>query len=90
MINKAPIFINSFTLGGTNTLMNLIVSHPDVYMLGGETQILFYGMSKDKIKKWGKRFLYLPILLASRQHFFWPYRLYWRNRVPSLKIQAAG
>ena len=82
MINKAPIFINGFTRGGTNILMNLVVSHPDVCMLGGEMQVIFYGKQKDKIKKWGNMLLYLPILLATRQHYFWPYRLYPRRTMP--------
>ncbi len=84
MINKAPIFVNGFTRGGTNLLMNLIVSHPDVCMLGGEMHVVFYGRDRDNIRKWGHRLLYLPILFTTRQHFFWPYRLYNRNKIPRL------
>jgi hypothetical protein len=82
MLNKSPIFVNGFQRGGTNILMNLLVSHPQVCMLGGETHTIFYGRDSNPIKKWGARFLYLPILIAARQHIFWPYRFYPRNKIP--------
>lgn len=71
MLNKAPIFVNGFQRGGTNILMNLIMSHPDVYCLDGETHELFYGKYHDPVlTKLLSRTLYLPILAGTRQHTF--------------------
>lgn len=81
MFNKAPIFVNGFQRGGTNILMNLIVSHPEVCMLGGETQVVFYGHGRQPIKKWGARILSIPILFSTWQHTFWPYRFYERKKI---------
>jgi hypothetical protein len=82
MINKAPIFVNGFQRGGTNILVNLIVSHPEVCAVG-ETQKIFYGRDKEPLaKRWLQRASYLPIFLAARQHIFWPERFSERNKLP--------
>ena len=83
MLNKKPIFINGFQRGGTNILMNLFASHPDVCMLGGETQVVFYGRSHEHFKKWIPRLMTIPIFLFTRQHTFWPFRYFERNQIPS-------
>lgn len=84
MLNKAPIFVNGFHRGGTNIAINLVASHPDVCTLRGETHEIFYGKNREPIRKWVHRLFYLPILTASRQHFFWPYCLGERNQMPRL------
>lgn len=81
MMNQAPIFINGFQRGGTNILMNLVASHPQVCMLGGETHIVFYGRDWQPAKKWLHRLLAAPLLLQTGQHTFWPYRFYSRRRL---------
>jgi len=82
MLNKAPIFVHGFARGGTNMIMNLIASHPNIGMLGGELHQVFYGKEKEGIKKWVSRFLYFPIFAAARQHIFWHRCLDQRNRIP--------
>ncbi len=65
-------------------MMNLIASHPDICMLGGETQVVFYGRNRESVKKWIPRLISLPILIGARQHVFWPYRFEKREKVPHL------
>jgi hypothetical protein len=84
VLNKAPIFINGFQRGGTNLLMNLVASHPDVCQLSAETHVVFYGRDRQPLKKWLHRAAYAPIALAARQHIFWPYRFYPRNPLPGV------
>lgn len=67
MINKAPIFINGFSFGGTNLIMNLFVSHPDVCMLSGETHEVFASKPRKVLDKYVREFFYLPVRAAARQ-----------------------
>lgn len=89
MRNKAPIFINGFQRGGTNLLFNLIGSHPQVVLLNSETHEVFYGRNYEPVKKWLHRALYLPILIGTRQHTFWPYRLYERRPLSKFLMRYA-
>lgn len=43
MLNKKPLFINAFARGGSNILMNLLMSHPGVCVSNGETHKVFKG-----------------------------------------------
>ena len=86
MLNRAPIFVNGFQRGGTNILINLLVSHPDVCLINGETHEVFYGDSTHRLTTWGSRFFHLPVVLAARRHEFWPYRFYPRQRLPQLLL----
>ena len=43
MLNKQPIIVNGFGRGGTNILMNFLLSHPDVVMPSGELNKVFKG-----------------------------------------------
>lgn len=79
MLNKQPIFINGFQRGGTNILMQLISSHPQVRLLGAEIHEIFYGRETQPLQKWLRRLTYSPVLLTTRQHTFWPYRFYARR-----------
>jgi hypothetical protein len=83
MLNKRPIFINGFQRGGTNILMRLISSHPQVRLLGAEIHEIFYGRETQSMQKWLRRLTYSPVLLATRQHTFWPYRFYSRRPLPA-------
>lgn len=71
MRNRAPIFVNGFQRGGTNILVNLISSHPQVEWIT-ETHMVFYGEeSEPKLTRVIDRTLYLPILASARHHIFW-------------------
>lgn len=87
MLNKAPIFVNGFHRGGTNIIMNLMVSHPGVCMPAGETQEVFHGMRAEPIGRLVRRALYLPIWAAARQHTFHPKLLSDRNALPGFMMR---
>ena len=70
MLNKNPIFINGFQRGGTNILLNLIGSHPEVCFIDGETHQVFTGRTSQPIKKWFNKLTYAPVLIAERDHLF--------------------
>lgn len=83
MLNRAPIIINGLTRGGTNLLMNLIASHPDVCLLSDETQDIFYGKSDmNRRERRLRRLLYSPVRRIARQHFFHPKCFEVRNELP--------
>lgn len=82
MLNERPIFVNGFQRGGTNILMRLISSHPEVRILGAEIHELFYGRERERVKKWMRRLAAAPVLLATRRHTFWPYRYHRREPLP--------
>lgn len=81
MLNKAPIFINGFTRGGTDLLVSLLASHPEVCLLSGETQEVFCGKPKRRDRKI-RKFFYLPVKAAAGQHIFHTHCLENRNRIP--------
>jgi hypothetical protein len=87
MLNQAPIVVNGFTRGGTNMLMNLLLSHPEVCMPTGETHKVFKGRALGE-SMWRiiqKRICYdLPIRAAVRQDVFHPLLLEPREKVPVL------
>jgi hypothetical protein len=70
MLNKAPIFLNGFSYGGTNLIMNMIVSHPDVSMLSGETHEVFRSKPRKKLDKLLRRTFYLPVQITTGQDVF--------------------
>lgn len=70
MLNKAPIFVNGFSFGGTNMIVNLLASHPEVCWLSGETHEVFYSKPGKKMDKWVRRALYLPVQASVGQHIF--------------------
>jgi hypothetical protein len=73
MLNRRPIFINGFARGGTNILLNILRSHPDVCSPYGETREVFLGT--HGINKWVCRILYyLPLRLYFQANIFAQYR----------------
>ncbi len=70
MLNKNPIFINGFQRGGTNILLNLLGSHPDVCFIDGETHQVFTGRASQPVKRWFNKLAYAPVLIAAREHIF--------------------
>ena len=72
MLNREPIFIQGFARGGSNIIMNLLLSHPGVCLSNGETDKVFKGAKWDST--WGvakKRLFYdFPICLLAGQNIF--------------------
>jgi hypothetical protein len=85
MLNKQPIFINAFSRGGSNMLVNFLLSHPEVCISSGETHKVFKpGTRFDKgwlrVKK--RLFYDLPIRLLIGQDIFYPNLVEPRKTVP--------
>jgi Sulfotransferase family len=76
LLNKKPIFIVGFQHGGTNIVLNLLRSHPDVCSPRGEIQEVFKGKGFPRRFKEpasvvvSKLWHYLPILFQQRQDIF--------------------
>ena len=70
MLNRAPIFVNGFSFGGTNMITNLLASHPEVCWLSGETHEVFYSKPRKKLDKWVRKFFYLPVEVSSGRDVF--------------------
>lgn len=88
MLNRAPIFINGFSFGGTNLLMNLLASHPDVCMLSGETHEIFYSKPHNSIiDKLMRKTAAFPIRASVNQHVFgkWCYDERWPLSNPIMR-----
>jgi hypothetical protein len=81
MLNKAPIFINGFTRGGTDLLVSLLASHPEVCLLSGETHEVFCGKPKRRDRKI-RKFFYTLVKAAAGQHIFHTRCLENRNTIP--------
>jgi len=84
MLNRAPIFVNGFSFGGTNMITNLLASHPDVCWLSGETHEVFYSKPRKKMDKWIRKFFYLPVRISSGRDVFGRECLDERGRLPGL------
>ena len=85
MLNKSPVFMNGFSFGGTNLLMNLLASHPEVSMLSGETHEVFFSKPNNKIiDKAIRRFFYFPVRLVSGQDIFGKWYFEERKNIPKL------
>lgn len=75
MLNEAPIFINAFARGGSNILVNLLLSHPNVCFLSGETHRVFRGGARLDLRRHSlyRRIRYeLPLLLTCGDSLFRP------------------
>ena len=49
MKNRSPVFVVGFTRGGTNILMNMLLSHPDLCKPTGETAQVFKGRREEPL-----------------------------------------
>ena len=86
MLNKRPIFLNAFSRGGSNILVNLFLSHPDVCISAGETHKVFkpgtrFDQGWMRIKK--RLFYDYPIRMAIGEDYFWPNLVRPRKQVPN-------
>ena len=67
--NRRPIFLVAFARGGSNLLLNMLRSHPEVCSPRGETQEVFLGKPDESpAVRAGKALRYLPIWLSLRGH----------------------
>jgi hypothetical protein len=84
MLNREPIFIHGFARGGSNIIMNLLLSHPNVCLSNGETDKVFKGTKWDSTWDVAKKKLLFdyPICLLSRQNLFSQANLKKRKHVP--------
>ena len=75
LLNRNPIFIGSFSRGGSTILLNLLASHPDVCTVG-ETHQVFKGRKSDVEPPWKslQRCLLhdLPVIASTGQDLFSP------------------
>ena len=72
-LSKAPIFINGFGSGGSNILVNLLLSHPEVCSPSGETQNVFRGGSRiESLARsvYKRVFYHIPITVMSDRAMF--------------------
>lgn len=84
MLNKKPIFIVAFAYGGSNILLNLLRSHPQVCSPRGETNEVFTGkVDEFPATRWAKRLRYLPCVLAEGKNIF-----SWRDWQPRRPFKA--
>lgn len=71
MRNRRPIFLVGFSRGGTNLVLNLLRSHPDVCGPRGETHEVFRGKpTEPRSVRWAKRLRYLPIRALEGRDVF--------------------
>ena len=71
MLNKRSVFIVAFARGGSNIVLNMLRSHPDICSPVGETQEVFHGKGNaGKIDQARRRLKYLPIALAENRNVF--------------------
>lgn len=71
MRNKRPIFIVSFAYGGSNILLNLLRSHPEVCSPRGELNEVFKGKLEEPVTtRIAKNLRYLPVVLAEGGDIF--------------------
>ncbi len=74
MLNRKPIFVGSFSRGGSTIVMNLLSSHPDVCTVG-ETHQVFKGRTsvEPPWKTLQRSVLYdLPVIVSTMQDLFNP------------------
>lgn len=77
-----PIFVNGFARGGTDILMNLILSDPTAAAVSGELHAVFYGdrMSREKLRK---RVLYgVPLRFLVGPEYFDRFNYAPRRSIP--------
>ncbi len=71
MLNKKAIFIVSFAYGGSNILLNLLRSHPDVCSPRGEFNEVFKGKRDEPFStRLAKKLRYFPCVIAEGRDIF--------------------
>ncbi len=71
MLNKKPVFIVAFAYGGSNILLNLLRSHPDLCSPRGEINEVFKGKPDEPLStRLAKCLRYFPCVLAEGRDIF--------------------
>ncbi len=71
MLNKRPIFLVSFAYGGSNILLNLLRSHPEVCSPRGELNEVFKGKLDEPLTtRVAKCIRYAPIFISEGSDIF--------------------
>jgi hypothetical protein len=71
MLNKKPVFIVAFAYGGSNLLLNMLRSHPDLCSPRGELNEVFKGKLDEPLStRLAKAARYLPCVIAERADIF--------------------
>jgi hypothetical protein len=86
MLNKAPIFVNALWRGGSNILVNLLLSHPNVCSATGELQRVFRGGARGEgLSRVVSKYLRYGLLvdLVAGPGFFRPDNLEPRPALPA-------
>lgn len=89
MLNQRPVFLNCLARGGSNILVNLIISHPGICISAGETHRVFKGRARfdNFFSTLRKRLTRdLPLRLRTGQDYFSTGLLKERRRLPP-KVQ---
>lgn len=79
------IFIYGMARSGTNILMNLLQSNPNIVMSSGEFHKILWGgaLGEDYRAKFRKRALYLiPLTIITRPYYFSQYNYRKRGKLP--------
>lgn len=81
LLNVRPVFLVGFARGGSNIVLNMLRSHPDLCTPGGELNQVFKGRPSESYPARASKLLrYLPIVLAERREIF--YAGSWTDRRP--------
>ncbi len=81
MKNKKPVFIVGLERSGTNIVLNLLRSHPELCSPRGETHEVFMGKSGEALEvRLAKLMRYIPIVMTERRNVLSPG--VWRERAP--------
>ena len=71
MRNRRPVFVVGFARGGTNLVLNLLRSHPDLASPRGETHEVFRGKASEPAAvRRAKRLRYRPIVWLEGRDVF--------------------
>src|SRR5690554_6419900 len=87
MLNKKPVIVNGYGRGGTNILMNLLLSHSDLVMPTGEMNKVIKGgaLGEGVIKKIYKKILYdFPLRAMCRGDYFNRFALTERSELSNI------
>lgn len=74
MLNKRPVFLHSFARGGSNLLLNLLLSHPEACHSGGELdQVLIGRTGQSRLESWRRRIWHWWVVdRRAGAHYFRP------------------
>ena len=87
MLNRAPIFINGFSYGGTDLIVNILASHPEVCLLSGETDEVFHSKSPELAGRIIRRAAAWPLEMLAGGELTRTTYLFDRRPLPRLALR---